>query len=95
VPADGPVEAAGNPRPVRVGGARRGAGQAITPGLVTKVGDPGLGEVVADGGAGVHRGLLGTNGLYTEDAPKAGAPGSGDFLVFAGWRDLRCEPTRA
>jgi hypothetical protein len=45
VPADGPVEATRNSRPVRLGGARRGAGETIAPGLVTKVGDPGLGEV--------------------------------------------------
>ena len=60
VPVDEP-EATRDSRPVRLGGTRRGAGEASTPGLVTQVGDPGLGEVVADAGVRVHRGLLGAN----------------------------------
>src|SRR5439155_11977649 len=60
VPVDEP-EATRDSRPVRLGGTRRDAGEASTPGLVTQVGDPGLGEVVADAGVRVHRGLLGAN----------------------------------
>jgi len=83
VPVDEP-EMTPDSRPLRLGGTRRGAGEARTPGLVTQVGDPGLGEVVADARVRVHRGLLGRTCLYIEDAAKAGRRGSGEFLVFSG-----------
>jgi hypothetical protein len=62
---------------------RGSAGQPFALGLAAAVGDPGLGEFVADGGVRVHRGLLGDVAvLYLEDPAKAARRGSGIFPVF-------------